>query len=235
LRRADIVTRTLRGGNIERKGPNMPLYEHVFLARQDVSQQQVETLTKEFSDIIVEGGGKVTKTEYWGLKGLAFKIKKSRKAHYSLMNIEAPSAAVNEMERRMGLSTDVIRFITLRVEELETEPSIMMRKSDRDERGDRGDRGDRGGFRGGDRGGFRGGDRGGFRGGGGGGFRGGDREGGASTFRARPPREGAPAEGAPREAREGGDAASRAPRPPRPPRDNKPGPGGTGGSTGSEA
>ncbi len=149
----------------------MPLYEHVFLARQDVSQQQVEALTKEYSDVITEGGGKVTKTEYWGFKGLAFKIKKSRKAHYSLMNIDAPSAAVNEMERRMGLSTDIIRFITLRVEELETEPSIMMRKSDRDERGDRGDRGDRGGFRGGDRGGFRGGDRGGFRGGGGGGFR----------------------------------------------------------------
>ncbi len=224
----------------------MPLYEHVFLARQDVSQQQVEALTKEYSDVITEGGGKVTKSEYWGLKGLAFKIKKSRKAHYSLMNIEAPSAAINEMERRMGLSTDIIRFITLRVEELETEPSIMMRKSDRDERGDRGDRGDRGGFRGGDRGGFRGGDRGGFRGGGGGGgyrgdreggggggFRGGDREGGASTFRARPPREGAPTDGAPREggdrapreAREGGD---RAPRAPRPPRDVKPGPGGTG-------
>jgi small subunit ribosomal protein S6 len=209
----------------------MPLYEHVFLARQDVSQQQVEALTKEYSDVITEGGGKVTKTEYWGLKGLAFKIKKSRKAHYSLMNIEAPSAAINEMERRMGLSTDIIRFITLRVDELESEPSVMMRKSDRDERGDRGDRGDRGGFRGGDRGGFRGGDRGGFRGGGGGGgfrgdreggggFRGGDREGGASTFRARPPREGG-AEGAPREAREGG--GDRPPRAPRPPRDSKPG------------
>ena len=125
----------------------MPLYEHVFLARQDVSQQQVEALTKEYTDVITEGGGKVTKTEYWGLKGLAFKIKKSRKAHYSLLNIEAPAAAVAEMERRMGLSTDVIRFITLRVEELETEPSIMMRKQDRDERGP----GDRGGFRGGGR------------------------------------------------------------------------------------
>ena len=129
----------------------MPLYEHVFLARQDVSQQQVEALTKEYTDVITEGGGKVTKTEYWGLKGLAFKIKKSRKAHYSLLNIDAPSAAVNEMERRMGLSTDVIRFMTIRMDELETEPSIMMRKSDRDDRGDRG--GDRGGFRGGDRGG----------------------------------------------------------------------------------
>ena len=156
----------------------MPLYEHVFLARQDVTQQQVEALTKEYTDIITEAGGKVTKTEYWGLKGLAFKIKKSRKAHYSLLNIDAPSAAVTEMERRMGLSTDVIRFMTLRVEELETEPSIMMRKQDRDERGS-----DRGGFRGGDRGGFRGGDR-----AGGGGFRGGSE--GGSTFRARPPREG---------------------------------------------
>ena len=119
------------------------------------------------------------KSEYWGLKGLAFKIKKSRKAHYSLLNIESPPAAVAEMERRMGLSTDIIRFITIKVEAHETEPSIQMRKQDRDERGDRGDRG---GFRGGDRGGFRGGDRGGFRGGdrggsGGGGFRG-DREGG---------------------------------------------------------
>ncbi len=186
----------------------MPLYEHVFLARQDVSQQQVETLTKEFTDVITEGGGKVTKTEYWGLKGLAFKIKKSRKAHYSLLNIDAPSAVVAEMERRMSLSTDIIRFITLRVEELEAEPSIMMRKQDRDERG-----GDRGGFRGGDRGGFRGGDRGGFRGGDSG-----------STFRARPPREGDS-----RPPREGGDSrpprdGDRGPRPPRPAfRDTKPG------------
>lgn len=188
----------------------MPLYEHVFLARQDVSQQQVEAMTKEYSDVITELGGKVTKTEYWGLKGLAFKIKKSRKAHYSLLNIEAPSAAVAEMERRMSLSTDVIRFMTLRMEELETEPSVMMRKQDREERG-----GDRGGFRGGDRGGFRGGDRGGFRGGDRGGFGGGAGEGG-STFRARPPREG----GDSRPPREG----DRGPRPPRPPfKDSKPG------------
>jgi small subunit ribosomal protein S6 len=169
----------------------MPLYEHVFLARQDVSQQQVEALTKEYTDVITEGGGKVTKAEYWGLKGLAFKIKKSRKAHYSLLNIDAPASVVAEMERRMGLSTDVIRFLTLRVETLESEPSVMMRKQDRDERGDRG------GFRGGDRGGFRGGDRGGFRGG---------AEGG-STFRSRPPREGDS-----RPPRDG----DRGPRPPRP-------------------
>ena len=120
----------------------MPLYEHVFLARQDISQAQVEALTKEYTDVIEEGGGKVGKTEYWGVKTVAFKIKKNRKAHYSLLNIDAPPAAVAEMERRMGLSTDVIRFITVRVDEHETEPSIQMRKSDRDDRGDR----DRGGF-----------------------------------------------------------------------------------------
>lgn len=187
----------------------MPLYEHVFLARQDISQAQVEALTKEYTQVIEEGGGKVGKTEYWGVKPIAFKIKKNRKAHYSLMNIDAPPAAITEMERRMGLSTDVIRFLTVRVEAHETEPSIQMRKSDRDERRD----GDRGGFRGGDRGGFRGGG-GGFRGGGGGGYRG-DRGGGGGGFRSggggggfrrdrdgdgdRPPRP-------PREPREGGDA-----------------------------
>lgn len=189
----------------------MPLYEHVFLARQDVSSQQVEALVKEFTGIIEEGKGKVTKNEYWGLKSLAYKIKKSRKAHYSLMNIDAPPAAVAEMERRMGLSTDVIRFMTVKVEEHEKDPSAMMRKSDRDERGERGERG---GFRGGERsgGGFRGGPRGPREGG----DRPprGDREGG-STFRSRPPREGGD-----RPPREGGD---RGPRPPRPPRDTNPG------------
>jgi small subunit ribosomal protein S6 len=171
----------------------MPLYEHVFLARQDISQAQVEALTKEYTQIIEEGGGKVGKTEYWGVKTIAFKIKKNRKAHYSLMNLDAPPAAITEMERRMGLSTDVIRFITVRVDEHEPEPSIQMRKSDRDDRRD----GERGGFRGGDRGGFRGaGDRGGFRGGGGGGYRGGgDRGSTGGGFRSggdrppRPPRE----------------------------------------------
>src|SRR5688572_2019169 len=198
----------------------MALYEHVFLARQDVSNAQVEALTKEFSDLIEQGGGKVTKSEYWGVKSLAYKIKKSRKAHFSLLNIDAPPAAVAEMERRMGLSTEILRFLTVKVEVHETEPSAMMRKSDRDERGDRdrggfGGRGGGGGFRGGGGGGFRGGDRG---GGGGGGFRGGDREG--STFRPRPPRDG---DSPPRDDR----------GPPRPPRD-----GGTGGSSsgsGSEA
>ena len=163
----------------------MPLYEHVFLARQDISQAQVEALTKEYGEVITEGGGRVGKSEYWGLKSLAFKIKKNRKAHYSLMNLDAPAAAIAEMERRMSLSPDVIRFLTVRVEQHETEPSVQMRKSDRDERRD----GDRGGFRG-ERGGFRG-DRGGFRGDrGGGGFRR-DREGGDRDRPRgpRPPRE----------------------------------------------
>lgn len=132
----------------------MPLYEHVFLVRQDVSAQQVEALTQEFSNVITEAGGKVSKTEYWGLKSLTYKIKKNRKAHYTLLNIESEPAAVAEMERRMRLATDIIRHMTLRVEEHETEPSAMMRKSDRD---DRGGRGGRGGGRGGDRGGDRGG------------------------------------------------------------------------------
>ncbi len=179
----------------------MPLYEHVYLARQDISQAQVEALTKEYSQVIEEGGGKVGKTEYWGLRTVAFKIKKNRKAHYCLMNLDAPPAAIAEMERRMGLSPDVIRFITVRVDAHETEPSIQMRKSDRDDRRD----GDRGGFRGGDRGGFRGGDRGGFRGGGGGGFRG-DRGGGGGGYRGG---------GGGGFRREGGDGD----RPPRPPRD----------------
>lgn len=191
----------------------MPLYEHVFLARQDISNTQVEALTKEFSDVITSLGGKITKTEYWGVKSLTYKIKKNRKAHMSLLNIEAPPAAVAEMERRMSISADIVRFLTVRVEELEAEPSAMMRKSDRDERGERGERGDRGFGRGGDRGGPRG-DRGGFRGG----DRGdrpprADREGG-STFRARPPREG----DAPRPPRDGD-----APRGPRGPRDSNSG------------
>lgn len=191
----------------------MALYEHVFLARQDVSNQQVEALTKEFSDIIEAGGGKVAKSEYWGLKTLNFKIKKNRKAHYSLFNIDAPPAAVAEMERRMSLSTDILRFLTVKVEAHETEPSAPMRKGDRDERGDRGDRGDRGPRGGGGRFGDRGGDRGGFRGG----DRGDrpPREGGG--FRAdrgdRPPRDGDGPRG-PRPPRDGD--APRAPRPPRP-------------------
>ena len=121
----------------------MPLYEHVFLARQDISTQQVEGLVQEFRTIIEGGGGTIGKTEYWGLKGLTFRIKKNRKAHFSLMNIDAPPAAVAELERQMRLSTDIIRFLTVRVDEHEAGPSPMMRRADRDERDGRGDRGDR--------------------------------------------------------------------------------------------
>ena len=125
----------------------MPLYEHVFLARQDLSAQQVEDLTKQYSDVITGLGGKVTKNEYWGLKSLSYRINKNRKAHMTLLNVDAPSAAVTEIERQERLSEDVLRYLTIRVEELEEGPSAMMRKSDRDrdERGDRGGRfGDRG-------------------------------------------------------------------------------------------
>ena len=122
----------------------MPLYEHVFLARQDVSPQQVETLTETFKAVIEENGGTVGKTEYWGLKSVAYRIRKNRKAHYTLMNIDAPPAAIAEMERQMGLSDDIIRILTLRVDALETEPSAMMKSRGRDDRrGPRRDRDDR--------------------------------------------------------------------------------------------
>lgn len=130
----------------------MPLYEHVYLARQDLSAQQIEELTNQFTGVITQMGGKVTKNEYWGLKSLTYRINKNRKAHMTLLNVEAPAAALNEIERQERLSEDVLRYLTIRVEELEEGPSAMMRKSDRDrdERGDRGgrfgdrDRGDRG-------------------------------------------------------------------------------------------
>jgi small subunit ribosomal protein S6 len=122
----------------------MSLYEHVFLARQDISAQQVDALLQDFRTIIEAGGGSIGKTEYWGVRSLSFRIKKNRKAHFTLMNLDAPHAAVAELERQMRLSTDVIRFMTVKVDEHEQVPSAMMRRSDRDERGDRGDRSDRG-------------------------------------------------------------------------------------------
>jgi small subunit ribosomal protein S6 len=122
----------------------MPLYEHVFLARQDLSAQQVEELTTQFTGVITQAGGKVTKNEYWGLKSLSYRINKNRKAHMTLLNVDAPPAALNEIERQQRLSEDVLRYLTIRVEELEEGPSAMLRKSDRDDRGERGDRGDRG-------------------------------------------------------------------------------------------
>jgi small subunit ribosomal protein S6 len=121
----------------------MPLYEHIYLARQDVSPQQVEEMTNNMTEVLTQGGGKVTKNEYWGLKSLSYRIKKNRKAHYSLLNIDAPAPAVAEMERQMRINEDIIRFMTVRVDELEEGPSAMLQKRDRDD--DRGDRGDRGG------------------------------------------------------------------------------------------
>jgi small subunit ribosomal protein S6 len=127
----------------------MALYEHVFLARQDVTAQQVEALTEQMKSIITAGGGKVTKVEYWGVKSLAFRIKKNRKAHMTLINIDAPSAAVAEMERQMNISEDVIRLLTLKMDELEEGPSAMLRKRDEtEERGERFERPERGGERG---------------------------------------------------------------------------------------
>ena len=122
----------------------MPLYEHVFLARQDLSQAQVDALAQSATEIVEAGKGKVTKTETWGLRSLAYKIAKNRKAHFVLLNIDAPAGVVAELERQTALNEDVIRFMTIRVDAHEAGPSAMMRKSDRGERGDRGDRGDRG-------------------------------------------------------------------------------------------
>jgi len=130
----------------------MPLYEHVFLARQDASTQQVEELTTQMTGIVEQAGGKVTKTENWGVRSLTYRMNKNRKAHFVLLNIDAPSAAVAEIERQERISEDVIRYLSVRVEELEEGPSAMMRKADRDR--DRDDRG--GGFRGDREGGFRG-------------------------------------------------------------------------------
>jgi small subunit ribosomal protein S6 len=122
----------------------MALYEHIYLARQDISAQQVETLTEQFKAVIESLGGKVEKSEYWGVKSLAYRIKKNRKAHFSLLNLDAPAAAVAELERQMRLNEDILRFLTIRVEALEQGPSVMMRKRDDDDRGERGDRGPRG-------------------------------------------------------------------------------------------
>jgi len=103
----------------------MPYYESVYIARQEISAQQVDALTDSFEEVIKSGGGNITKRENWGLKSLAYRIKKSRKAHYTLMNIDAPADAVHEMERQMRLNEDVLRYMTLRVDELDEEPSIQ--------------------------------------------------------------------------------------------------------------
>lgn len=136
----------------------MPLYEHVFLARQDLAQNQVDALAETSTKIIEDNGGKVVKTETWGLRNIAYRVKKNRKAHYVMLDIDAPAPAIAELERQIRINEDVIRYMTVRVDAHEQGPSAMMRKSergergererrprfDREERGDRGDRGDRG-------------------------------------------------------------------------------------------
>jgi small subunit ribosomal protein S6 len=163
----------------------MPLYEHVLLSRQDVSAQQVEELTAQLKGVIEQMGGKVAKIEQWGVKSLSYRMRKNRKAHFTFFNVDAASAVINEIERQEGLNEDVLRYLTVRVEEHEEAPSAMLRKSDRDDRPG-------GGFRDRDRGGFRGDRDRGDRGDRGGGYRGdrdrGDRE-------SRPPRDAEPASG----------------------------------------
>ena len=110
----------------------MPFYEHVFLARQDLSQAQVDALAATATEIVEANQGKVTKAETWGLKGLAYKIKRNRKAHFVLLNLDAPGAAVAELERQTQINEDVIRFMTVRVDEHEAGPSVQMRKQDRE-------------------------------------------------------------------------------------------------------
>ncbi len=112
----------------------MALYEHVFIARQDISSQQVEALTDMITAVLEENGGEITKKEYWGIKSLAYRVKKNRKGHYSLLNIDAEHSAIAEMERRISLNDDIIRFMTLRVDEHETEESVQLRNKNRDER-----------------------------------------------------------------------------------------------------
>jgi small subunit ribosomal protein S6 len=163
----------------------MPLYEHVFLSRQDASTQQVEELTTHLKGVIEQMGGKVAKLEQWGVKSLSYRLRKNRKAHYTFMNLDAPAAVINEIERQERLNEDVLRYLTVRVDEHEEGPSVMMRKVDRDrERDERGG----GGFRDRDRGGFRDRDRGSFRDRDSGGFRDRDRD-----RDSRPPRDDAPA------------------------------------------
>ena len=120
----------------------MPLYEHVMIARQDLSSAQAEGLIEHFSTILSDNGGSVVGTEYWGVKTMAYKINKNRKGHYAYLRTDAPSAAVQEMERLARLHDDVMRVLTVKVDAHEDGPSAQMQK--REERGDRGDRPDRG-------------------------------------------------------------------------------------------
>ena len=119
----------------------MPLYEHVFIARQDLSNTQAEGLVEHFSSVLADNAGKVVESEYWGVKTMAYKINKNRKGHYAFLKTDAPSDAIQEMERLMRLHDDVMRVLTIKVDAHSEGPSIQMQK--RDDRGDRGDRGER--------------------------------------------------------------------------------------------
>ena len=123
----------------------MPLYEHVFLARQDLAQAQIDALAETATNIIESNGGRVVRTETWGLRNIAYRIQKNRKAHYVMLEIDAPAPSIAELERQTQINEDVIRYMTIRVDAHEQGPSAMMRRNERSERGDRGDRGDRGG------------------------------------------------------------------------------------------
>jgi len=132
---------------------DMALYEHVFLARQDLAQAQIDALAEAVTKIVEDGKGKVVKTETWGLRSLAYRIAKNRKAHYVMLEFDAPTGVVAEIERQLGINEDIIRFMTVRVGEHENGPSAMMRRGERERaRGDRGDRPDRGDRDRGDRG-----------------------------------------------------------------------------------
>jgi small subunit ribosomal protein S6 len=122
---------------------SMPLYEHVLIARQDLAQGQVDALAETATRIVEEGQGKVVKTETWGLRGLAYRIKKNRKGHYVMLEIDAPAGVIAELERQTSINEDVIRYMTIRVDAHEAGPSAMMRRNERGDR-DRGDRGGRG-------------------------------------------------------------------------------------------
>ncbi|MBV6632220.1 MAG: 30S ribosomal protein S6 [Alphaproteobacteria bacterium] len=133
----------------------MALYETVLIARQDVSAAQVDAIAESLTSIVKENGGTVQKTENWGLRSLAYRIQKNRKGHYVLLGIDGPAQAIAEMERSLRFNEDVLRYMTVRVDEIDEEPSAILQQKDRGERpGGRGERGDRGprGDRGGDRG-----------------------------------------------------------------------------------
>lgn len=112
----------------------MAFYEHILISRPDISPAQVDTLVESIETIIKDGGGSITKTEYWGLRNLAYRIKKNRKAHYSLLNIDAPSAAMQEVERNLRINEEVLRFMTTRVEVLDNEPSVVLARREKEEK-----------------------------------------------------------------------------------------------------